>query len=150
MEIIEIVERNDDIIYELCLLWERSVRATHHFLNEEDIESIKNYVPLALKDVPYLFIIKNNNSILGFMGIENQKLAMLFIDDQYRHQGLGKTLLLYGIKEFHINELTVNEQNIKAFQFYSYMGFKTYRRSELDEQGDHHPILYMKRTVNSY
>lgn len=56
MEIIEIVERNDDIIYELCLLWERSVRATHHFLNEEDIESIKNYVPLALKDVPYLFI----------------------------------------------------------------------------------------------
>ena len=34
MEIIEIVERNDDIIYELCLLWERSVRATHHFLND--------------------------------------------------------------------------------------------------------------------
>ena len=148
MKIIEITKRDEPTIKELTLLWERSVKATHLFLSVEDIESIKSYVPLALKDVPYLFGIKYNDKIAGFMGIENHKLAMLFIDDQYRHKGLGKELVLYAINEFHVDEVTVNEQNDKAYGFYTHMGFKTYKRSDLDEQGDPHPILYMKRTIN--
>ncbi len=28
--------------------------------------------------------------------------------------------------------------------FYEYMGFKTYKRTELDEQGNPYPILYMR------
>lgn len=45
---------------------------------------------------------------------------------------------------YNINELAVNEQNLKAKGFYEYMGFKVYKRNELDDQGNPYPVLYMK------
>lgn len=38
----------------------------------------------------------------------------------------------------------LNEQNLTAKGFYEHLGFKSYKRSEIDEQGNHYPILYMK------
>ena len=78
------------------------------------------------------------------MGIEKQKLEMLFIIDNERGKGIGKQLLNYGIENYNVNELTVNEQNLSAKGFYEHMGFKVYKRSELDEQGNQYLILYMK------
>lgn len=51
---------------------------------------------------------------------------------------------MYGIKAYKINELTVNEQNTQAVGFYKRMGFKTYKRTSFDEQGNPYPLLYMK------
>lgn len=46
----------------------------------EEIEKIKEYVPQAIKEVSDLVIIKDENNVpVGFMGIEEQKLEMLFI-----------------------------------------------------------------------
>lgn len=70
---------------------------------------------------------------------------MLFISNESREQGIGKHLLQYGIENYSVNELTVNEQNPLAREFYEHMGFEVYKRSELDEQGNPYPILYMKR-----
>lgn len=90
-------------------------------------------------------IIENeNNQRVAFMGIEDKKLEMLFIRNSERGKGLGKKLLNYGIENYNVNELVVNEQNHNAKGFYEYMGFKTYKRTELDEQGNPYPILYMR------
>lgn len=90
-------------------------------------------------------IIENeNNQRVAFMGIEDRKLEMLFIRNSERGKGLGKKLLNYGIENYNVNELVVNEQNPNAKGFYEYMGFKTYKRTELDEQGNPYPILYMR------
>jgi len=35
-------------------IWESSVKATHLFLTEKEIKSIKQYVPLALQSIPRL------------------------------------------------------------------------------------------------
>lgn len=78
------------------------------------------------------------------MGIEEQKLEMLFIKNSQRGKGLGKQLLNYGIKYYCVNELTVNEQSPTAKGFYEHLGFRTYKRSEIDEQGNPYPILYMR------
>jgi len=55
-----------------------------------------------------------------------------------------KQLLLYGISNYGVKELTVNEQNPQAIGFYEHMGFKTYKRTELDEEGNAYPLLYMR------
>ena len=81
---------------------------------------------------------------IAFMGIESEKLEMLFITNNERGKCLGKQLLNYGIENYNVNELIVNEQNPKAKEFYEHMGFKTYKRSEIDEQGNAYPILYMR------
>ena len=103
------------------------------------------YVPKALKEISHLVIIEDqNNEPIAFMGIEDKKLEMLFVKNSERGKKLGKQLLKYGIDRYNVNELTVNEQNPDAKGFYEHMGFKTYKRSEIDEQGNHYPILYMK------
>lgn len=145
MRIIEIKERTEILINQLLELWEDTVKATHLFLSNEEINNIKKYVPQALKRVSHLVIVENENNVLiAFMGIENKKLEMLFIKNSERGKGLGKQLLNYGIENYNVNELAVNEQNPSAKGFYEYMGFKTYKRTELDEQGNHYPILYMR------
>lgn len=53
-------------------------------------------------------------------------------------------LLNYGIENYNINKLVVNEQNPDAKGFYEHMGFKIYKKTKLDEQGNLYPILYMK------
>lgn len=78
------------------------------------------------------------------MGIEDTKLEMLFIKNSERRKGLGTKLLSYGIENYGVNELAVNEQNPNAKVFYEHLGFKVYKRTELDEQGNPYPILYMK------
>ena len=119
---------------------------THLFLSVDEINNIKQYVPQAIKDVSILVIAENKNGDpVGFMGVDDKKLEMLFVLDKYRGQGIGKQLLQYGIENYSINELTVNEQNPRAKGFYEHMGFEVYKRTELDEQGNPYPLLYMKR-----
>ena len=60
----------------------------------------------------YIVIIEDeNNEPIAFMGVEDKKLEMLFVKNSERDQKLGKQLLTYGIDNYNVNELTVNEQN---------------------------------------
>lgn len=138
-------ERNEILIQELLKVWENSVRATHEFLSNEEILEIKKYVPEALGGISHLIIDNDENgNPIAFMGIEENKLEMLFITSEYRGKGIGKKMLLYGIENYEVNDLAVNEDNPQAKGFYEHMGFKIYQRNELDDQGKPYPVLYMR------
>ena len=145
MEIIDDIDRTPDLIKKLTALWRCSVAQTHTFLTEKDIDEIENYVPQALKEVEHLVVAQNNGDYLGFMGIEKHRLEMLFLDPQYIGQGIGRKLIEFGIEKYQVDEVTVNEQNPNAVGFYEHLGFKTYKRTETDEQGRPFPLLYMKK-----
>ncbi len=145
MKIFEVKERTTSLIEQLLKVWESSVKATHLFLSENEIENIKKYVPQALKEIPYLIIVEDKNQIpVGFMGIVEQHLEMLFLSHEERGKGLGKELLKYGIDKYSVNDFAVNEQNPLAKGFYEHMGFEVYKRTECDEQGNPYPLLYMR------
>lgn len=145
MEITEVTNLTEKLSRELLEVWKDSVRATHTFLSVNEIENIKKYVPEALRMVEHLVIVKDKNNLpVAFMGIEERKLEMLFVKNNKRGKGIGKQFLNYGIEKYNINKLTVNEQNLSAKGFYEHVGFKTYKRSDIDEQGNPYPILYMK------
>ena len=148
IKIIEVDKKVDALIIKLIQLWEKSVRATHLFLPESEILNIKEkFLPDALKNIYHLVIAKEEGKAIGYMGIEEQKLEMLFVLPEKRGKGIGKKLIDYGIKNYSINELTVNEQNPQAKGFYEHLGFKVYKREEVDEQGNPYPILYMQLIV---
>ncbi len=69
---------------------------------------------------------------------------MLFLASSERGKGLGRQLIQYGIAHYGIREVTVNEQNPQAVGFYQHLGFVTYKRTDLDEEGNPYPLLYMK------
>ncbi|WP_425756718.1 GNAT family N-acetyltransferase [Ihubacter sp. rT4E-8] len=136
MKLIETENRTEELIQLLTALWEGSVSATHLFLSPEEIAEIKKHVPQALRGVSHLVIAQDaQENPVGFMGVETQKLEMLFIAPQARGCGIGKKLVQYGILNYNIREVGVNEQNPQAVGFYTHMGFRLARRAEIDEQG---------------
>ncbi len=144
MKIVEVQERTPDLISRLLAVWEGSVRATHLFLSDGEIKSIKEYVPQALNGIAHLVIAEDEaGRPAAFMGIEDGTLEMLFISPEERGKGLGKRLIQYGIANYDVQRLAVNEQNPQAKGFYERMGFRVYKRTDYDEQGNPYPLLYM-------
>ncbi len=144
MKILEVTDRTPDLINRLLEVWEGSVRATHLFLSDDEIKNIKEYVPQALNGIAHLMIAKDDTDCpVAFMGIENGTLEMLFISPEERGKGLGKRLIQFGIENYAVGRLAVNEQNPQAKGFYEHMGFHVYKRTDLDEQGNPYPLLYM-------
>jgi len=125
-------------------LWEASVRATHHFLKEEDIQFFK---PLILneylKAVDLRCIRDDNGKILGFLGVAGDSIEMLFIHPHSRGIGIGKQLIKYAINELQTTKVDVNEDNPEALIFYEHYGFKVVGRSEHDPTGRPYPILHL-------
>ncbi|MDD2980670.1 MAG: GNAT family N-acetyltransferase [Hespellia sp.] len=144
MRRIEVRERTPELIQQLLKVWEESVKATHLFLSSDEIEDIKEYVPHAIRDIRDLVMIENEgDEPVAFMGVENERLEMLFVAPGQRGNGLGKCLLLYGMEHYGVRTLTVNEQNPQAKGFYEHMGFHVYKRTDYDEQGNVYPLFYM-------
>lgn len=138
-------ERTPRLVEALTAVWEHSVRATHHFLSESEILRIRAYVPQAVGGVAQLVAAENQaGEPVGFMGVENGRLEMLFLAPEARGCGLGGRLLRCGIEQYGVREVTVNEQNPQAVDFYAHFGFRTYRRTERDEEGGLYPLLYMR------
>lgn len=71
-------------------------------------------------------------------------LRMLFLAPEERGKGIGRQLLELGIRKYGVRELTVNEQNPNAVEFYTRMGFAPYKRTETDEEGGPSPFRYMR------
>ena len=146
MKIVGISNRTNNLIDQLTQVWERSVKATHMFLPDDEIAEIKKFVPSALSQVEHLVITINEaGDPIGFMGVEDSKIEMLFISPDERGKGIGKAFIEYGIEHFAANQVTVNEQNPQALGFYVHLGFSVYKRTETDEEDRPYPILYMKR-----
>lgn len=128
-------------------LWEASVRATHHFLKEEDIAYFKPLILNTYLDAVELRCIRNDaKEIIGFLGAADQNLEMLFIHPDYRGKRIGQTLLQYSIEQLNVIKVDVNEHNEQAVGFYEHFGFEVIARSELDASGKPYPTLHMELT----
>ncbi|GAB3176072.1 GNAT family N-acetyltransferase [Telluribacter humicola] len=129
---------------EIVEVWEASVRATHDFLTEEDIQYFRPLIRNEYLQAVDLYCIRNEQGrIEGFLGTADYKVEMLFLRPETRGKGIGKALLLYAIHNLSITKVDVNEQNRQAVGFYEHMGFRVVGRSELDGTGKPYPILYM-------
>lgn len=121
-------------------IWERSVRATHTFLSEDDIIEIRQaLIPVYFQGVN-LYVIYDDNIISGFIGLSGQNIEMLFIDANHMGKGLGTQLLDFA-KSLGANSVKVNEQNPRALSFYKANGFRVIGRNEYDMDGRPFPIL---------
>lgn len=138
------IERCDAEKYPVLVeIWERAVRATHDFLEENDIQEIKAaLIPEYFPQVEVFVLEDDRCGAVGFIGILGGKIEMLFVDSACHGQGFGTELI-----EFAINNgataVDVNEQNPSAVRFYMNRGFCVVSRDETDDAGRPFPILHM-------
>ncbi|WP_144210574.1 GNAT family N-acetyltransferase [Shewanella donghaensis] len=131
---------------EMLTVWESSVRATHDFITEDDIAFFKPIIMEQAFPAVTLKCVKNESgAIVGFVGVHEAKVEMLFIANASRGLGIGKLLLRYAIEHLGAMKVDVNEQNPLAVGFYLHEGFTVTSRSPLDDMGKPFPILHMAR-----
>lgn len=126
----------------LAGIWERSVRATHDFLDEASFNEIRDaLIPDYFPNVD-LYAVSENDSLVGFIGLHGDMIEMLFIDSDARGQGYGSALIEFA-KENGATRVDVNEQNPLALAFYQSKGFRIVGRDETDDTGRPYPILHL-------
>lgn len=127
-------------------VWESAVRATHHFLDESDIQLFRplvrdGYLPAAER----LAVARDaDGQPCGFVGVEAEKVEMLFVDPAHHGTGAGKALLRHALEQWGADRVDVNEQNPGAVGFYLHMGFQVESRSERDGLGKPFPLLHLR------
>jgi putative acetyltransferase len=134
---------------ELLMLWEASVRATHDFLSEDDIQTYKKLIANNYMQTLDLYCVREDARIAGFIGLNDNLVQMLFVHPQFRRMGIGKALMHFAINEHNVTEVDVNEQNIQALEFYKTFGFEAFDRFNTDDAGKPYPILSLSLSINN-
>jgi putative acetyltransferase len=130
---------------DLLDVWLRSVRATHTFLTEDDIQSL---LPLvrdeALPALELWVLAADDGTPVGFMGLDGASVEALFIAPEWLRRGGGRRLLDHARALKGRLRVDVNEQNPEALHFYAASGFAVVGRSEVDDGGRPFPLLHLR------
>lgn len=128
----------------LFAVWESSVRATHAFLTEADLQALIPLVKAGLAAFEPLHVVRDASGEAGaFMGVAEGSVEMLFVHAEHRGHGLGHRLLTHALSDHGATRVDVNEQNPQAIAFYLRHGFRVAGRSPLDGQGQPFPFLHL-------
>jgi len=132
-------------------LWERAVRATHHFLEAKDIAALR---PLVAEELAsdtlewWVLATSEDDTPVGFLGFANDAIEALFIEPAWHGRGEGRRLVAHAESLARgLLAVDVNEQNHSALAFYEALGFSVVSRSPVDSGGRPFPILHMRRAA---
>jgi putative acetyltransferase len=143
MHIRPLVAADRDILLDV---WLRSVRATHTFVTEEDIQSfiplVRDY--LASDQSEFCVLSSDSGAVMGFMGMAGSKIEAMFLAPEFLRHGGGRLLVRHARALRGELTVDVNEQNPAACRFYEACGFVVEGRSELDDAGRPYPLLHMR------
>lgn len=113
---------SDRDLEQLAQIWLNGNLQAHSFIPAQywknQFVNIKKMLPEA-----NIFVYRNNETIVGFLGELDGYIAGLFVDMNYRNQGVGSRLINY-LKQ--INDkltLSVYVDNINAVNFYENKDF---------------------------
>lgn len=125
-------------------VWESSVRASHSFLTEFDIQSLIPFVKAELANFDPIYCLRaSDGRPFAMLGVQGSKIEMLFVHADNRGGGAGRLLTGFATQVLGAAAVDVNEQNDPAIRFYEHLGFRKIDRSPLDSAGRPFPILHM-------
>lgn len=130
-------------------LWERSVRATHGFLAESDIVTLRPLVAAEFNgaDVEWWVLASDDDRPIGFLGYSPHTIEGLFLDPAHHGAGGGSALVAHAQQlSGDVLSVDVNSENASARRFYEARGFVVIGSSPTDGAGRPFPILHMRRS----
>ena len=123
-------------------IWLTSNREAHDFVPAEYWES--NFTPvkeMLLQAEVYVCEDEESNEICGFIGLEDEYIAGVFVRKEDRSKGTGKALLDY-VKEIKRGlTLHVYVKNEKAVRFYQREGFQILKKMTDDATGEEECLM---------
>lgn len=92
-----------------------------------------------------VYVLEEDGEMKGFIGIEDDYLAGIFVDKKYRSTGIGKQLLKHVKERYKVLSLSVYQQNKRAVDFYLREGFFV-REEGVDEETGNAEYTYYKNS----
>lgn len=124
-------------------IWLDSNLEAHDFIDKNFW--LDNY-PVVKKQFKTAEIyVDAEQEVRGFVGLQENYIAGIFVDKKYRNQGIGKRLLDFLKKNHQQLSLDVYDKNILAKQFYERNGFEVSIHSVEEETGEKESRLVWKK-----
>ena len=126
-------------------IWLDANRDAHDFIPAEYWEN--NFLPvkkMLLQAEVYVYMDECKNEIEGFVGLDQEYIAGIFVRKEARSGGIGKALLDF-VKEKK-QELTLNvyRKNERAVRFYEREGFHIIERTTDESTGEKEYLMRWK------
>lgn len=104
-------------------IWLQINLEVHSFISphywQNNVDYMKQVLPQA-----EVFVYEDKNKIMGFVGLEKDYIAGIFVSKKFRSQGIGKQILDF-LKSTHPTlSLSVYAKNQKAIRFYQRESFR--------------------------
>lgn len=129
----------------LAALWDRSVRASHHFLSEDAIRMLYPHVRDAYLPTFEVWVFDNpDGSPAGFIATGGTHVEMLFVEPSQRGQGIGRQRLDHVQALHECLSVDVDEHNRQAHGFYRHYGFEDAGRRQTDGAGRSFASIHMR------
>ena len=141
--VIKIRRSRHDEVDVLAEIWCRSVDATHDFLTPAYRTELEELVRDFLPEAPLWVAATEQDRPVAFMLLTAQHMDALFVDPDFRGEGVGRLLVEHALSLAPELTTNVNEQNHQAVGFYQKLGFSVTGRSPVDDLRQPYPLLHL-------
>lgn len=131
--------RNEDL-EQIMQLWLRSNIQAHGFIEKAYWKSHYSEVREMLPEAE-IYVFDSGEGILGFVGIQEDYIAGLFVEENNRGRGIGKHLLQCVRQNHSSLFLKVYLKNERAVRFYEKEGFIISGEQSDEETGEREYVM---------
>jgi ribosomal protein S18 acetylase RimI-like enzyme len=125
----------DSELEKVSQIWLDSNLEAHNFIDKNFW--LDNYSMVKEQFKTAEIYVDAESEVKGFVGLQDDYIAGIFVEKSYRNQGIGKKLINFLKKNHQELSLDVYDKNIRAKQFYEKNGFEVSTQSierETDEK----------------
>ena len=125
----------DSELEKVSQIWLDSNLEAHNFIDKNFW--LDNYSMVKEQFKTAEIYVDAESEIKGFVGLQDDYIAGIFVEKSHRNQGIGKKLINFLKKNHQELSLDVYDKNIRAKQFYEKNGFEVSTQSierETDEK----------------
>lgn len=124
-------------------IWLEGNLKAHSFINggywRQHFETVKSILPNA-----EVYVFEDDGEILGFIGMDAEYIAGLFVAEGHRGRGIGHQLM-ETVKQRKRLSLHVYEKNTGAVSFYKVEGFEVMAHMIEKETGEKECLMVYRR-----
>ena len=132
----DIRKMNEYEIDDVMNIWLNSNIEAHWFIDKKYWIKNFEFVSSAIAEAD-VYVVYIDNVMAGFMGItKGGYIAGIFVKNNFRSRGIGKSLLDMAKSMFSCLSLDVYKTNTKAIRFYKREGFKIFLENIDESSGE--------------
>ena len=133
----------DSELEKVSQIWLDSNLEAHDFIDKNFW--LDNYPMVKEQFKTAEIYVDAESEVKGFVGLQGDYIAGIFVEKSYRNQGIGKKLINFLKKNHQELSLDVYDKNIRAKQFYEKNGFEVSTQSIERETGEKESRLVWKK-----